>query len=430
MRLVMLAALAALAVAGAGPRVEAADFLVVDPANPSWLRYSSGAPFFMCGPGDPEGFLYRGSRNDDGTRSGDQEALIERLAATGANSIYLMAVRSHGGDGGADENPFRDPRDPSSGLEPRILEQWEQWFDAMDRAGIVIFFILYDDGTDPFRPASLWERFVAKLFGRPDEIGDEERAFVEAIVGRFRHHRNLIWVVAEEYSEALGVGRASEIASIIRDTDGNGHAVAVHQTPGVEFDFADDPAVDQFAIQYGDDATEPAEYHRAVARAWELARGRYNLNMSEVPFGGVGLGEDARRKIWAMAMGGAYVMVNGWDVETTPEARLHECGHMVELMNLAGVHRLSPATDLAAGSTEYVLAGDGAYVLYTSLPEGDLGLARAAPGEYELSWLDVRTGERRETSARVSADGGAVRWSRPPGVGPELAVYVRPASDR
>ena len=31
-----------------------------------------GRSFFMCGPGDPEDFLYRGTSNPDGTRSGDQ----------------------------------------------------------------------------------------------------------------------------------------------------------------------------------------------------------------------------------------------------------------------------------------------------------------------------------------------------------------------
>ena len=50
--------------------------IIVDPDNPAWLaRYAVGGdqvPFFMAGPGDPEGFLYRGSRITDGTRDGDQ----------------------------------------------------------------------------------------------------------------------------------------------------------------------------------------------------------------------------------------------------------------------------------------------------------------------------------------------------------------------
>ena len=81
----------------------------------SWLRYEGLGSYFMCGPGDPEDFLYRGGRNSDGTRRGDQLELIRRLAATGANAIYMQAIRSHGGDGAEDHNPFVDS-DPRNGL--------------------------------------------------------------------------------------------------------------------------------------------------------------------------------------------------------------------------------------------------------------------------------------------------------------------------
>ncbi|MCK4993050.1 MAG: carbon-nitrogen hydrolase family protein, partial [Bacteroidales bacterium] len=50
--------------------------IMVDPKNPSWLVYNRDSnrdgrpdPYFMCGPGDPEGFLYRGTRNLNGTRN-------------------------------------------------------------------------------------------------------------------------------------------------------------------------------------------------------------------------------------------------------------------------------------------------------------------------------------------------------------------------
>ncbi len=91
----------------------------------------------MCGPGDPEDFLYRGARNSDGTRFGDQMELINKLAGTGANSIYFQIIRSHGGQGNPDHNPFIDS-DPNLGLDQEILDQWETWFTAMEEAGILI----------------------------------------------------------------------------------------------------------------------------------------------------------------------------------------------------------------------------------------------------------------------------------------------------
>ena len=55
--------------------------IVVDSSHPAWLKYEGGGPFYLCGPGDPEGFLYRGTRNADGTRDGDQLTLINQMVA-------------------------------------------------------------------------------------------------------------------------------------------------------------------------------------------------------------------------------------------------------------------------------------------------------------------------------------------------------------
>ena len=56
--------------------------VIVDPANPAHLVYYSAKgehkPVYFCGPGDPEGFLYRD----------DQEDIIAALAKTGANCLY------------------------------------------------------------------------------------------------------------------------------------------------------------------------------------------------------------------------------------------------------------------------------------------------------------------------------------------------------
>jgi len=29
--------------------------IVVDAAHPAWFKYQDGGPFYLCGPGDPEG---------------------------------------------------------------------------------------------------------------------------------------------------------------------------------------------------------------------------------------------------------------------------------------------------------------------------------------------------------------------------------------
>jgi len=398
------AALAALASAGApGPM---RGQVMVDPEHPQWLRRHGEGPFFMCGPGDPEGFLYRGELQADGTRAGDQMELITRLAATSANCLYVMAVRSHGGDGDATENPFVD-HDPARGLSETALAQWEGWFRVMDEAGITIFLIVYDDS--------------ARIWDTGDDVGEAEAQFLRTLVNRFEHHRNLIWCVAEEYEERYSPARVSAIAATIAAADDHRHPIAVHKLNRLDFEeFADDPSVDQFAIQYN--VPTASELHDGLLSAWAEADGHYGLNLAEAA--DFGAGADARRKLWACAMAGAYVVVLGMDVASTPIADLEACGHLVRFMEATPLSELAPHDELAAGDTEYMLAAPGsAWVAWSGRRTGEMGVRGLPAGRYALGWLDCATGATVEQRG-VEFAGGAVTWPPPPGIGPETALHV------
>ena len=383
--------------------------IIVDPDNSAWLKYNGGGPFFMCGPGDPEGFLYRGSRNPDGTRNGDQMELICKLKDTGANSIYLMAVRSHGGDGDYTQNPFVDS-DPAKGLDQNILDQWETWFTEMDNNGIVIFFIFYDDS------ARIWSTF--------NWVFQKEKTFIHAIVKKFKHHKNLIWCVAEEYQEKYSAKRVKDIAFEIRAADDHHHVIAVHKLSGLSFsEFSDDPNIDQYAIQYNVCTAE--KLHDAMITAWKKAKGRYNLNMSEVAYGGIGTGEEARKKIWAIAMGGAYVMINGMDIKNTALDDLEDCGRMVRFFQSTDFNHMAPHDELKYGGTEYVLALPGySFIAYASNLSGGIGLRNMTDGNYDLKWYDITNGNTI-TQTNVSVPAGDQIWPKPLGIGDELAVYIK-----
>jgi hypothetical protein len=146
--------------------------------------------------------------------------LIEKLKGTGANCIYLMAVRSHGGDGDKTHNPFID-NDPDKGINPAVLEQWQMWFTEMDKNGIVIYLFLYDDS--------------ARIWNTGDRVSREEKEFIHSLVNRFEHHRNLIWCIAEEYQEAFSAKRVKNIAAEIRSADDYDHIIAVHKLNGLDF---------------------------------------------------------------------------------------------------------------------------------------------------------------------------------------------------
>lgn len=396
--------------------------IMADPNNAAWLVYNRDYngdgkldPFFMCGPGDPEDFLYRGARNPDGTRSGDQTAIINKMKGTGANCLYFQAVRSHGGDGDDTHNPFVDC-DPAKGLDEDVLNQWESWFSAMDDNGIVIYFFFYDDDT------CIWDT--------GDTVGAEERVFIGGIVNRFEHHKHLIWCVAEEYQEAFSVQRAKNIAAAIRAADEHNHVIAVHKLNGLAFEeLADDPNINQFAIQYNE--PEPAVLHSGMVTAWNDAKGRYNLNMSEAA--DYGFDETARKKHWACAMGGAYVMAIRWTFESEDApsvSDLETCGHLVRFFESTNVNEMAPHDELKHAGTEYLLALPGqSYIVYASNLSGALGVKDMVPGTYALTWLDTVKGTTIQ-QRQVAVDAGDQSWHPPQKLGDEVAVWINKIGNR
>lgn len=381
--------------------------IIVDPVNPAWLKYYGGGPHFTAGPGDPEDFLYRGSLNSDGTRNGDQLSLINKLKSTGANSIYFQAVRSHGGDGDSTHNPFNN-HDPGSGINEAVLDQWETWFTEMDNSGIVSYFFFYDDS--------------ARIWNTGDNCERPERLFIETLVNRFEHHKNLIWVIAEEYAEKYTPARISDIASVIRAADDHDHVISVHKNNGLSFaEFKNDPNIDQFAIQYN--RKSAAQMHDGMLRAWGGGGGRYNLIMSESA--GHGKGVDGRKKNWAIAMGGAYVMVFQMFIDSTPIEELIDLGRLVNFMESTNFNEMQPHDELGGAGTEYVLALPGqSYIAYTSaLNREKIGFKDMSEGTYRIRWFDIISGSM-VTEENVEVTKGVNSWDKPSNMGKEVAVYI------
>ena len=73
--------------------VQAEGSLIVDPDHPQWFKHEGGNSFFLCGPGDPEDFLYRGTLNPNGTRNGDQLTLINKLVANWLTGVISIKER-------------------------------------------------------------------------------------------------------------------------------------------------------------------------------------------------------------------------------------------------------------------------------------------------------------------------------------------------
>lgn len=429
------------------PAIQAAPLpgqIIVHPDNPAWLVYNRDDnqdghldPFFLCGPGDPEGFLYRGRRRADGTRDGDQKQLIQKLIEHGGNCIYLMAVRTHGGDATKEsrQNPKDYPddlhnpwieRDPSRGLNEAILDQWEQWFTLMDKHGIVIYFFIYDDAI----------RIGDRLGWHLDATGNlhpGERSFIETLVNHFEHHRHLIWCIMEEAQE-LGPQwklHTSKIAQAIRAADDYDHVIASHQLGGNMFFHADDPFIDQFAIQTQKDRVESdSSLRQWMLRAWREAAGRYSLNMSEDALHRDLMEGNKRSRIrhrnWITAMTGAYVMCLGMDIANTPTPCLADCQRLRDFFETTDFTDMLPNPDLPHAGTHFVLsAPTHSYVLYGHGAETkEMGLKQLPTGRYAINWYDCATGIRAE-SVFEHKNEGPVSWRKPGRIGTEAALYVK-----
>jgi hypothetical protein len=418
--------------------------IIHDPNNPTRLVYNRDSdkdgqldPFFLCGPGDPEGFLFRGERNNDGTREGDQMELINKLIAYGGNSIYLMAVRTHGGDAWKDNrdepdiypdalhNPWNG-QDPHASLNHNILDQWDEWFTLMDRHGITIYFFFYDDAIN-----------IGNSLGWPlDEKGElhpGEKKFVQDLVNRFKHHRHLIWCVMEEGQE---IGRdwrqhVSKIAEAIREADEYNHIIASHQHGGNVFFHKHDPFINQFALQTNMNQVESYDdYYKWMVDAWKNSEGMYSIVMSEDYFQGnhsVPLNDrrDFRIRCWIPSMAGAYVMTLRTDIANTPEEWLGDLRIIQRFIEATTFNQMNPLPELASGETKCIMGIPGFdYILYSYKCEQSLAIKNMEKGTYVLKWMDCANG--KEVIVKNSkVEGGDLILRKPKDFGDEVALFIK-----
>jgi hypothetical protein len=386
--------------------------IVVDPLHPRWLQRQGGQHVFICGPGDPEDFLYVGKRNADGTRDGDQVARIEKLAEHGGNCIYIQLVRTHGGDAKDDktQNPFVDS-DPTKGLDNDILQQWDDWLGRIERHNILIYLFFYDDS--------------ARIWNTGDRVGPEERAFFETIVKRYKHLKNLIWVIGEESEERYSTARVQALAQIIKDADRHGHLIGDHHQSGTTFKaWQEGGAINHFALQLNvtDDAA-----HAGAIEALEKANGRYQIIYSESTAMRTDI-DGMRSHAWAVAMGGLMPMLLRMDIATTPPQSLKQCRYLQRFFESADFWLMSPHDELKDGQTKYVLADPKrSYIAYGNEVEDALGLKELPAGGYAIHWLDCQSGKTSDTAQSIAVTGNA-SFSQPAGFGRECAAWIRPSS--
>lgn len=298
--------------------------IAVDPDNPARMVYWNVKvtingeqvmkPCVFAGPGDPEDFFYNNT-------AGNKSMLISK----GARCTYITAYMGDFGGGSPGTGAALDSK----------LTEWEGHITALENAGIIIVFFFYDDGIA--RPSD-WQTSVDK------------------IVNKFKHHKLLIWSVAEEYSEALSTAQVGEVAARIAAADNYDHVIGVHQLNGTSFNFNSNSNLKMFLLQYNQ--TSAATIHSGLTSAWSNTGGNKILNMAEIADHAKKDRTTVRQWNWAAMMGGASAVQVLWMGRSSDDAgwnaadKYADCARLTDFFQGTTVNKMSPHDDLKAGGTQ------------------------------------------------------------------------------
>ena len=412
--------------------------IIVAGPRPGYLKYNGGGPAYLAGPDNPEDFFFRGDLNPDGTRSGDQQQIIDLLAQTGVNAFHALMFRmrrcNFKGEGDDTHTPFIG-HDPAKGLNKAVLDQWDKWIGQLEDLGVALHLEFYNDATD------------VELMGWTLDAGGnlhpDEQRFITGIVNRFKHRKNILWGIAESANKASPsrTRHFQKIAEVIARTDNHNHPVVqsfvTPNDPDEDFpkggampaDYAGDPHIRVVTwlhvVPHGDDFDM---HYNELLFYRKLAADTFIVMKNETfdrPYTRTGNDALRRRYTWCAAMAGLHSLEAGHNASRPANApRLREDAFLSRFMEQTDYYRLRPRRDLAAGSTKWVLANPGSsYIAYTYSATGPLGLKGITAGTYDLVWLDTINGASVVQKA-VRAPDGEVKWTKPASLGEEVALYV------
>jgi hypothetical protein len=408
--------------------------IIVKGSRPGYLKYNGGGVAFLCGPDNPEDFLFLGDLNPDGTRSnGPQQQIIDRMADAGVSVCHVLAFRMRRcniKDEGDDRHcPFVD-FDPANPLNEKVLDQWEGWLKQLEKHGIAVHLEFYNDATDV-------ERMGWTLDGQGGLHKDEER-FVAGIVNRFEHLKNIVWGIEESVNKLprARTPHFMKLSALIAREDDHHHPIVhsfvtpdtserdIHPDGVMGKDYAGDPHVQivtwLHALPHGEDYEAQ---HRHYLKYAGTDNDRFIVMKSETERFPRNLTQ-SRRYLWSCAMTGMHTPESGLNALTRPRL-LDDAGRVATFMERTDFHTMRPRDELAAGSTNWVLANPGrSYIAYSYNYSGPMGVKDLPAGEYELIWFDTISG-RSETRSGIQIEAGEATWSKPGSFGIEIALFVK-----
>jgi hypothetical protein len=356
------------------------------------------------------------------------------MAQAGVNAFHCQMFRMRRcniKDEGDDTHcPFVD-HDPSKPLNEAVLNQWEGWLDLLEQKGIIVHLEFYNDATDV-------ERMGWTLNARGSLHPDEKR-WIEGIVKKFKHHKNIIWGIEESCNKvpAARTQHFKEIGEVIARADDHNHPIVqsfvVPNDPDGDFPpdgvltdaYIGDPNIRLVTwlhvVQQGDDLErmhrEYLDYRNRGASDFVVVKNESFHHPRGGPL--------SRKYMWSAAMAGMHSLEAYHHADTTPEDTLKDDARIKTFMEQTDFYRMKPRDDLSMGSTKWVLANPNeSYIAYTYNYSGPMGIRAMKAGTYELKWFDTVNGNT-VTQTRLSVSSPDVAWHKPDSFGNEIALYIK-----
>lgn len=382
--------------------------LIQDPNYPQSL-IAGGVNKYFCGPGDPEGFFYLGTKQGDGTRSGGaQQDIINNMRA--GFPLYCIAVRQPG-DGASDETPFVGDTYGNS-LVQAILDQWEGWLTQLEAIGVIVLFHIFDD-HDTADPG----------FGTGDSSPAAEQTFVQALVNEFEHHRNIIFIVGEEANEGFSNARVSAIGSAMRSANDE-ILIGSHQESGVVFNHQTDSNVRLFAIQ-NNDRTVTQNHSDIAGIDSDAQTDGYLYAPTEAGSTGA-TGATARQLDWAWFTGGACGSCRYQQrADTMPESDKDDCTRLISFVESTPFQTMRPNDGLIVANIDGLRANPGGdYIAWVISYSSAIQIGSMTAGTYNAHWQACDADES-VTVSDIEVTAGTNSFSKPGGItSNEVVVWL------
>lgn len=364
--------------------------------------------------------------------------LVNYLASTGINAIYLVPM-SENGDG-CDAHPWTTYGGAHRAFDVSKLDQWEIVFEHMTQKGFLIHFVTQETEND-------------QLLNN-GALGLERKLYYREMISRFAHHPAMQWNLGEENTNTAA--QEKEFTGYIKGLDAYDHAVLLHTYPNQRDRYDDLLGFNGFdgpTLQYGGipessdgglygETLDWLEKSTDASNSWVVTATEASGGDAPVPNTGV----TSRQRIYwmyanTMAGGGGiewYLKNDGsghaYDlaVEDQREFENHwaQLGHLVHLFNETipadgvDLQDLNPHNELTNTDGEWVLANPGKAYLVFLREGGSVTLNAAEGGTFKVTWFNPRTGAYVDANS-ISGDGGQSLGGPPSEFDQDWVVWVR-----